>query len=210
MLLLQVMHSFGRQFYPTPISHNAVQGAVVLKESVAYGRMLLQSLFSHEPPNMPHIARYAVLLANSLGTEPILSADVLGVTHLVQRAGGSPEVLHTISGLVAEAACTCCVQAAADVASRSTSALKVGTPSSIVADLKDRDATVEQLLSAAIVIAGSGSSGIADHDAAAGIAMLSLAVRVSRFDSVCAILMPRALRRCISSPQLFQSRQQAL
>jgi hypothetical protein len=173
----------------------------VLKESVAYGRMLLQSLFSPEPQNMPHIARYAVLLANSLGAEPILSADVLGVTHLVQRGGGSPEVLHAISGLVAEAACICCIQAAADVTSRSTSAVKAGTSPSVVADLKDRNATVEQLLSAAIVIAGSGSSGIADHDAAAGIAMLSLAVRVSRFDSVCAALIHRASCRCIPSSQ---------
>ena len=166
-------------------NYTPVQGAVVLKESVAYGRMLLQSLFSPEPQNTPHIARYAVLFANSLGAEPILSADVLGVAHLVHRAGGSCEVLHAISGLVAEAACNSCIQAAANVTGGSSSARDVGT-SSVTTDFSDRNATVEQLLSAAIVIAGSGSRGIADHDAAAGIAMLSLAVRVSR-------LVPHAL-----------------
>ena len=154
----------------------------MLKESVAYGRMLLLSLFSPQP-NTPHIARYAVLLANSLGAEPILSADVLGVTHLVQRAGGSSEALHAISGLVAEAACAHCIQAAADVANGTSSSTSTGAFSASAADFRDRDATVERLLSAAIVIAGSGSRGIVDHDAAAGIAMLSLAVRVSRSGS---------------------------
>jgi hypothetical protein len=134
---------------------------------------------------MPHIARYAVLLANSLGAEPILDADVLGVTHLLHRAGGNSEMLHAISGLVAEAACVCCIRAAADAAcSGSGAPKKTDTSSAISADFKDREATVEQLLSAAIVIAGSGSRGIVDHDAAAGIAMLSLAVRVSRCASL--------------------------
>lgn len=145
--------------------------------------MLLQSLFSPEP-NTPHIARYAVLLANSLGAEPILSAEVLGVTHFVQRAGGTLEMLHAISGLVTEAACAHCIQAAADVADGSSGAPTTGAFSAVAADFRDRDATVERLLSAAIVIAGSGSRGIVDHDAAAGIAMLSLAVRVSRFGSL--------------------------
>jgi hypothetical protein len=176
-----------------------LQGAVVLKESVAYGRMLLQSLFSPEPQNTPHIARYAVLFANSLGAEPMLSADVLGVTHLVNRAGGGSDVLHSISGLVAEAACNSCIQAAANVTGGSLSARDVGTLS-VATDLSDRNATVEQLLSAAIVIAGSGSSGIADHDAAAGIAMLSLAVRVSRSVQVC--IAPTCPPHAMSRPHL--------
>ena len=167
--------------------------------------MLLQSLFSPEPHNLPHIARYAVLLANSLGAEPILSADVLGVTHLVQRAGGSSEALLAISGLVAEAACTCCIQAAADVAGKSSNAPKPGASSSVAADLKDRNATVEQLLSAAIIIAGSGSSGIADHDAAAGIAMLSLAVRVSRSASMNPFLTHSLLYSLTKFLNLFQN-----
>jgi hypothetical protein len=166
--------------------------------------MLLQSLFSPEPPNMPHIARYAVLLANSLGAEPILNADVLGVSHLVHRAGGNSEMLHAISGLVAEAACTSCIRAAADAACISSGAPKTDTSSAIAADFKDREATVEQLLSAAIVIAGSGSRGIVDHDAAAGIAMLSLAVRVSRCGSL--LLVSSDQRHCsdFSSPELLR------
>jgi len=157
-----------------------VQGAVALKESVAYGRLLLQSLFSQDK-STPHIARYAVLLANSLGADPVLSADALGVTHLVDRAGGSSEMLHAISGLVAEAACTHCIQAAAEANRISSSTHQAGASNAAAADFRNRDATVEQLLSAAVAIAGSGSRGVVDHDAASGIAMLSLAVRVSRF-----------------------------
>ena len=163
---------------------------MALKESVAYGRLLLQSIFSPEK-SMPHIARYAVLLANSLGADPVLTADVLGVAHLVDRTGGGAEMLHAVSGLVAEAACVCCIQAAAEVSgSSSSSTPKAGASSADVADLRNRDAVVEQLLCAAIAIAGSGSRGVVDHDAAAGIAMLSLAVRVSRFVTCHIISLP--------------------
>jgi hypothetical protein len=160
-----------------------LQGAVVLKESVAYGRLLLQSLFSPER-NTPHVARYAVLLANSLGAEPNLTADILGVTHLVQRAGASAHTLQAVSGLVAEAACAHCIQAASNAADNSSAVPKAGASSAVAADFQDRDSLVERLLSSAIVIAGSGSRGIVDHDAAAGVAMLSLAVRVSRCGSL--------------------------